>query len=205
MPAPIIIEIDATELNAMINRLKKALTPGRVNQVMYGIFQRTEGHVRQILKEDIPPQYYFKPGEIAKATGHAKLTGGGIGGVGCVIPVTGPKKSIGGGFGASGGAHGWASLHRKYRIKARIVKAGASTLPPRMSSYGGQPPFRNLGSRLGGVTFTRAGGGRFPIMKVVGISVAQAPMNRSKAAVQGDIQSYLEKRMAHELSRLIGG
>lgn len=205
MPAPIVLEIDASELNAMVDRLKSSLTPARVNQVMYGIFRRTEGHVRQILREDIPPQYYFKPSEISQAVGHAKMTGGAAGGVGCVIPVTGPKKSIGGGFSASGGAHGWASLHRKYRVKARIVRSGQSTLPQQMSSYGGQPPFRNLGSKLGGLTFTRAGRGRFPIMKVVGISVAQAPMNRSKAAVEGDIKSYMEKRMAHELQRLIGG
>lgn len=205
MPAPVTFEIDASELNAMVDRLKSSLTPARVNQVMYGIFRRTEGHVRQILREDIPPKYYFKPGEITKATGRAKLTSGGIGGVGCVIPVTAPRKGIGGGFSASGGAHGWASKHRKYRIKARIVKSGQSTLPSIMDTYGNQPPFRNLGSRLGGLTFTRAGGKRFPIMKVVGISVAQAPLNRSKAEVERDIQSYMEKRMEHELQRLIGG
>lgn len=199
------LDIDASELNAMVDRLKSALTPARVNQVMYGIFRRTEGHVRKILREDIPPQYYFKPSEISQAVGRANVTSGGIGGVGCVIPVTGPKKSIGGGFSASGGAHGWASLHRKYRVKARIVKSGQSTLPPQMANYGGQPPFRNLGSRLGGLTFTRSGAGRFPIRKVVGISVAQAPMNRSKAAVQGDIKAYMEERMEHELQRLIGG
>ena len=74
-----------------------------------------------------------------------------------------------------------------------------------MDSYGGQAPFRNLGSKLGGLTFTRAGKGRFPILKVVGISVAQMPTNRSESEVQADIKAYLEKRMEHELQRLIGG
>ena len=50
----IYLDIDASELDAQIDRLKSALTPARVNQVMYGIFQRTGGHVRKILKEDLP-------------------------------------------------------------------------------------------------------------------------------------------------------
>ena len=198
------LEIDASELSGQIDRLKSALTPARVNQVMYGIFQRTGGHVRQILKEDLPKQYYITPGAVGKAVGRAIMTGG-SGGAGCIIPVTGPKLSIGGGFSASGGAHGWASLHRKYRVKARIVKSGQSTLPQNMSSYGGQPPFRNLGSKLGGLTFTRAGKGRTPIMKVSGIAIPQMPTNRSEADVQSDIKAYMEKRMAHELQRLVGG
>ena len=204
MAGGIYLYVDASELDTQITRLKSVLTPARVNQVMYGIFQRTGGHVRKILKEDLPVQYHVKPSEVGQAVGRATVTSG-AGGTGCIIPVTGPKKSIGGGFGASGGAHGWNSLHRRYRVKARIVKSGQSTLPQQMSSYGGQPPFRNLGSRLGGLTFTRAGAGRFPIMKVVGISVAQMPPNRSAEDVQGDIKSYMEQRMAHELQRLIGG
>ena len=204
MAGGIYLEIDASELDAQIDRLKSALTPARVNQVMYGIFQRTGGHVRKILKEDLPKQYYIKPGEVGKAVGRATVTSG-AGGTGCVIPISGPRKSIGGGFGASGGAHGWASLRRRYRVKARIVKSGQSTLPQQMDSYGGQAPFRNLGSKLGGLTFTRAGKGRFPILKVVGISVAQMPTNRSESDVQADIKAYLEKRMEHELQRLIGG
>lgn len=234
MAGGIYLEIDASELDAQIDRLKSALTPARVNQVMYGIFQRTGGHVRRILKEDLPKQYYIKPGEVGKAVGRATVTSG-AGGTGCVIPISGPKKSIGGGFSASGGARGWASLRRRYRVKARIVKSGQSTLPQQMDSYGGQAPFRNLGpslrtfkdangntiargaigpdgafekypkSSLGKQVFTRAGKGRLPILKVVGISVAQMPTNRSESEVQADIKAYLEKRMEHELQRLIGG
>lgn len=200
----IYLEIDASELDEQITRLRSVMTPERFNQVMYGIFKRTGGHVRKILKTDLPKQYYAKSGEIGKAVGNPKVVMGGLG-VGCTIPVRGPRKSIGGGFSASGGAHGWNSLRRKYRVKARIVKAGQSTLPQTMASYGGQPPFRNLGSTLGGLTFTRAGKSRLPIMKVSGIAIPQMPMNRSEADVQRDILDYMERRIEHEFQRVIAG
>ena len=202
MAGGVYLEIDASELDSEIQRLRSVMTPQQFDRAMYRIFQRTGGHVRQILKSDIPKEYHAKAGEIAAAVKNAKVTGGGMG-VGCSIPVVGAKKTIGGGFGASGGAHGWNSLRRRYRVKARIVKSGQSTLPQNMSSYGGQPPFRNLGSSLGGLTFTRVGKSRFPIKKVVGIAIPQMPMNRSQEEVQKDIVNYMRKRIEHEFMRLL--
>ena len=189
MAGGVYLEIDASELNEEIERLRGVMKPEQFNRVMYGIFKRTGGHVRKILKTDLPKEYYAKPGEIGKAVGNPKVTMGGLG-VGCTIPIKGARKSIGGGFSASGGAHGWNSLRRKYRVKARIVKDGQSTLPQAMGSYGGQPPFRNLGSKLGGLTFTRAGKGRLPIIKVSGIAIPQMPINRSEDDVQSDSLDY---------------
>ncbi len=203
MAGGVYLEIDASELDSEIQRLRSVMTPAQFDRAMYRIFQRTGGHVRQILKTDIPKEYHAKAGEIGAAVKNAKVTGGGGMGVGCSIPIVGAKKTIGGGFGTSGGAHGWNSLRRRYRVKARIVKAGQSTLPQQMSSYGGQPPFRNLGSSLGGLTFTRAGKSRFPIKKVVGIAIPQMPMNRSEAEVQKDIVEYMRKRIEHEFMRLL--
>ena len=203
MAGGIYLEVDTSELNAEIERLRAILTPERFDQVMYGIFQRTGGHVRQILRKEIPKEYRVKAGEVAKTVGRPRLTGGIGGGTGCIIPLKGPRQSIGGGFSASGGAHGWKSLRRRYRVKARIVTSGQSTLPANMSSYGGKPPFRNLGSKLGKLTFTRAGKGRLPIMKVEGIAIPQMPMNRSAGDVQRDIAAYLQDRMQHEFMRLL--
>lgn len=196
----IYLEIDASELQGKINALKAVVTPERFNQIMYSIFQRTGGHVRMVLRQDLPVDYHVKAGQINAAVGSPKMTSG-AGGVGCAIPIRDSRGTIGGRYGASGGAHGWNSLKRKYRVKGKVVKAGVSTLPTHMSSYGGQPPFRNLGSKLGGLTFTRAGKGRFPIKKVVGIAIPQMPMNRSQAEVQKDILEYMEKRIEHEFMR----
>lgn len=200
------LEIDASEVQAELNRLRGVLTPEEIDKISMRIFRRTGQHVRGILRRDIPKEYEVKAGEVSKAVGNAKVTGGGgVAGTGCIIPVRGPKKSIGGSFRASGGAHGWNSVHRKYRVKARIVRGQQSVLPANASSYGGMPPFRNLGSSLGGVTFTRAGKSRLPILKVTGIAVPQMPMNRSEADVQRDIQDYMMQRIEHELQWLIGG
>ena len=87
-----------------------------------------------------------------------------------------------------------------------MVKAGASVLPAHMpGSYGGNPPFRNLGSKLGGVAFTRKTKERFPIMKVESMAIPQMPMNRSEPDVQNDIKTYMQQRMEHEFQRLIAG
>ena len=78
-------------------------------------------------------------------------------------------------------------------------------MPDKMGSYGGEPPFRNLGSKLGKKTFTRAGKARLPIMKVVGIAIPQMPMNRSEDDVQEDIKIYMQKRIEYEFQRVIAG
>lgn len=203
MAGGVYLEIDARDMKEMIDRLKHNLTPERLEQVMYGIFRRTGGHVRKILREDLPRDYYVQAREINNAVKNPKLSSG-VMGVGCTIPIRAPRKSIGSGFAASGGAHGWASLRRKYRVKARIVKSGQSTLPDRMYEMGWMPPFRNLGSQLGGLTFTRKGKARLPIVRVSGIAIPQMPMNRSQKEVQEDIRRYLEDRIRHEVWRLLG-
>lgn len=206
MAGGVYLEIDASELNGEIAYLRSVLTPEQVDTVMNRVFRRTGSHVRQILKKDLPKEYHVKAGEVGAAVGNARVSGGGGIGVGCTIPIKGARKSIGGSFSASGGAHGWNALRgKKYKVKSRIVRAQQSKLPDRMTSYGGEPPFRNLGSTLGGVAFTRAGKDRLPIMKVSGIAVPQMPMNRSKEDVQEDIVNYMRGRIEHEFQHLIAG
>ena len=231
MAGGIYLEVDTSELNAEIERLRAILTPERFDQVMYGIFQRTGGHVRQILRKEIPKEYRVKAGEVAKTVGRPRLTGGIGGGTGCIIPLKGPRRSIGVGFSASGGARGWESKRKRYRVKANIVKSGQSVLP---QTIGGMKPFRNLGpklqgtgwydhnkrqitggididgewrrrpqSGLGKLTFVREGKSRLPIKKVSGIAIPQMPMNRSAGDVQRDIAAYLQERMQHEFMWLL--
>lgn len=198
------LEIDASELDEEINRLRSVMTPKQFDRAMYGIFQRTGRHVSKILKDELPKQYYVKPRAIGDAVKNAKVTTG-AGGVGCSIPVVAPRINIGSGFSASGGAKGWNNVKykRKYRVKARIVKTGQSTLPAKADSYGDQPPFRNLGSKLGGLTFTRKGESRGPILKMSGIAIPQMPMNRSKEDVERDIIDYMKERMEARFQALI--
>lgn len=200
------LEIDASDLQEEIERLKRVCTREKFEQVMYGIFRRTGGHVRRILREDLPEDYNVRPGEVSSAVGGAKVSTG-IGGVGCSIPVMGERKHIGGGgkgFPAKGGRRGWNSLKSgHYDINVHVYKGSWSTLPAHLSNYGGQPPFRNLGSSLHGLTFTRMSKARLPIEPVEGIAVPQMPMNRSEPSVQYDIKKYMEERMEQRFQQLI--
>lgn len=226
------IEIDTSELDSLVDGLKKRLTPAQVDRAMSSVLRDTAEHTKEILKRAIPEHYYATPGEVGKAVGKASVTSGGLG-VGCCIPITGARKSIGGGFSATGGARGWESLHKRYRVKARIVKGVQSTLPQQMSSYGGQAPFRNLGpslrsfdttygkvrgaigttgafekypkSALGKQVFTRGAKGRLPIKKVVGIAIPQMAANRAREDIEGAIKDRLEKSTAEKLNALVRG
>lgn len=200
------LEVDATDLSDKISRLEAVLTPQRFNQVMYGIFRRTGGHVRSILKKDLPQEYNVRSGEVGSTVGGARVTSG-VNGAGCAIPVVGPRKHIGGGgkgFAARGSRKGWASLTSgHYDVSAHIYKSSWGVLPAHMASYGGKPPFRNVPSKLGGLTFTREGNERLPIKPVYGIAIPQMPLNRSEPDVQQDIKEYMERRIEHEFNRLM--
>jgi len=201
------LEVDASELHEEINILKHAMKPEAFDRAMYGIFKQTGKHVKKILQTDLPQKYNIKSPEVGKAVQGAKVTMGSGSGAGCTIPVVASRRHIGGGgrgFTAYGYRRGWASLTSgHYDITAVIYRGKRSRLPAHMKSYGGKPPFRNVPSKLNGLTFTRAGDARLPIMVVKGIGIPQMPMNRSKPEVQNDIKDYMFNRMEHRLQALV--
>ena len=198
------IVIDASDLQMKIARLQANMKPQQFTNAMHGIFNRTGSHVKTILRKDLPIHYYAKAGDISATVKRAQVTGGGLS-AGCIIPIQDRRGSVGGRYSASGGAHGWQSLKRKYRVKARVVKAGASTLPANLpGSYGGNPPFRNFSAPgLNGVAFTRKTKDRFPIMKVESMAIPQMPQHRAEPDVQHDIKTYLERQMDQRFRALI--
>ena len=158
-----------------------------------------------ILKKDLPRQYRVKKSDIQAAVSTGKVVNSPGAGVGCTIPIRAQRGDVGGKYKAFGGAYGWESLHKKYRVRAHVVKAGTSVLPKNMpGNYGGNPPFRNLAAgSLHGLTFTRKTKNRFPIMKVESIAIPQMPMTRSEPDVQRDIRQYLEKQMEQRFNYLV--
>lgn len=204
----IYLEIDASDLQQELDRLKSVMTPETFERAMYGIFQRTGSHVRTILKKDLPIKYHVKSPEVGQAVKAAKVAYGGLG-VGCTIPVVDRRKHIGGGgkgFPAWGSARGWNAVKRgPYKVRTMVYAGTRVSLPGRLPSYGGFPPFRNIPSKLGGLTFTRATKDRLPIRPVTGIAIPQMPMNRSQPDVQADIKKYMEGRIRARFTALIGG
>ena len=208
------LQIDATEMMHDLDHFRSQMSQDQFERAMASVFRRVPGHVRKILKQDIPKKYQPKKSDIGAAIRGAQISSGFGGNLGCVIPVVGKRLGIGTGFKATGGASGWNNVRtskgrkriKKYKIRAKIVTSGISTLPDQMSSYGGQPPFRNLSAKKPGFkknTWTRAGKARYPLMRVVGIAVPQMPLNRSKPDVQNDIATYMQERVRHECEHRI--
>ena len=207
---PIYLQVDTSDTAEMVARLQAAMKPEAFEKTMYGVFRRTGGHVKTILKKDIPPRYNVKPGEVGRTVQSPVVALGGMG-VGCSIPVVGPRKPIGGpgGFDARGHRPGWKAVTSgHYPITAQIYRGQRSTLPKKLPQYGGNAPFRNIPSKLGGSTRTRAAGvgfppNNYPIPKVMGIAVPQMPLNKAEPAVQKDIALYMNGRVAARLQALI--
>ena len=200
------IDIDSSEFQEIIDRMRAVMTPQQFENAMHGIMKRVPSKVKSILGTDIPHEYNVRQAEVRSTVGGGRTTAGG-GGAGCVIPVRGPRKHIGGGgrgFPAWGKLHGWETLwHKPYKVQTMVYRGQRSTLPMNLSDYGGQKPFRNVPSSLNGITFTRGGKPRLPILPVMGIAVPQMPLNRSEPEVQEDIANYLMERMEHRLQALV--
>lgn len=203
-PENIKLEIDASSVEDQLAQMQRVMTPEQFNRAMWGIMRSTGTHVKTILKKDIPQNYHVKKSVVAEAVKSPKVTTGALG-VGCSIPLSGHRLSIGGSYSATGGRHGWGGKKgkrktvRPYKITARIVKGQISTLPTVMDD--GYPPFRNLS--FSKVAFTRKTHKRKPIQSVVGVSVPQMPMNQAQDAVQSDIAKYLKSRVDARLRTLL--
>ena len=207
MSQPIYLEIDSSELNDRIMLLRMAMTPEKFHDAMAGIFRRTGTHVKKILRQDLPQEYNIKPAEVGKAVQGAQTVTSGLG-VGCTIPVVGARRHIGGGgrgFTAYGYKKGWNAVKnpKHYDVTAVIYKGQRSKLPDYMSSYGGKPPFRNIPSKLNGLTFTRSGDPRLPIEAVMGIAIPQMPTNKAEPSVQDDIMDFMKRQTEHRIQALI--
>lgn len=225
--------IDASELDGLLKEMASKLTPGQFDFLMRRSLNEVGKRSKKIIREGIQAEYYASTSWVNQSIRNAQIEGGG-GSILCRIPVISEKGRIGGEFTAGGGAYGWESIHNPYRVTALIVKDGVSTLPPEMTHQGGQPPYRNLGSKTftrtvtqkdgtkkttkvkrrppkqepgkgkGGGFWTRSGKGRFPVEPMSGIAVPQMPLNRSRGIVEPKIVSLLESRVVHNFSHIFG-
>ena len=208
VPISININVDTADIRQKTKMLQDAMTAKQFERAMYGIYRRLGRHVSQILKKDLPNQYHVKKKDIGNAVKSPKFSGA-FGNTGCVIPVRDKRGTIGGKgmYTAKGGARGWESLTKTYRVRAKVVKGADSTLPvtmPESYSKGRMKPFRNLSApKLNNLTFVREGKPRLPIRKVTGIGIPQMPLNRSEEDVQKDIQNYLSKELERRYNALM--
>lgn len=191
--------IDASELTELLDNMASQLTPDNFDRLMRRSLNEVGKRSKKPIREAVQMEYEAPFGWVNKGIKNAIVSGGG-GTVLCTIPLMGEKGNIGSTFGASGGASGWHPP--KYRVTARIVKGAASALPPELSHQGGQPPFRNLA--FSGITFTRAGEDRLPIVRVSGLALPQMPLNRAREETEDRILELTEKRVIHNFSHMFG-
>lgn len=198
MATPIMeLDIDDSEIRSEIDFLQNHLKQKSFERAMYGVFRDTARHIGVILRKDLPQKYHVRSADISSTVKNPLMQMNGSN-VGCIIPLRGARKSIGGYYSASGSASGWQSVRKKYRVTAMIVKGKSSKLPSAMKD-GEMPPFRNIPSKLGKVAFSRTGKSRFPIKSIVGIAIPQMPMTRSRDDVERDIDQYLHERIKHRI------
>ena len=53
----IYLTVDISDLEHKINMLRQNMTTAQFERAMYGIFNRTGKHVRQIMQDELPKQY----------------------------------------------------------------------------------------------------------------------------------------------------
>ena len=190
------IYVDMSEIQSTIEHLRLVLTKDQFEKVMYRTFGEVGKKAKSMIAKEVVKDYAVTQKWVKDNTGSYKLSMGGAFPVTCVIPLKGHKGSIGGRFALSSPARS----RRQGRVRARIVRAGVTTLPQTMDHQGGNPPFV-----AEGVAFTRRTQARLPIVRVVGLGVPQMPLNRSAEKVQDALLDYAGQRLERHFQRMIKG
>lgn len=217
MAKALYITADISQSKEVIDTLKRVMSEKQFENAMAGVMRETGRHVKTILGKDVPQRYNVTQADVRREVGSPNNMHTGRG-VGCTIPVVGPRRNIGRGgrtqrgYPAWGSLYGWATLRRPpYRVRTRIIRGNSELLPVNMPKTG-HKPFRNApGSKLNNLTFSREGKKlkkgtnkwTYPIQPAMGPAIPQMPLNRSKDDVQDDITEYLNSRIEHRLQALI--
>nr|DAH95616.1 MAG TPA: minor tail protein [Caudoviricetes sp.] len=221
------LNIDMSDVYKKLNEMKQVVGEKNAAKILYWTVKDSARHIRAKLSPILRKEYQSRAMTIRRSIGEAIMTGE----MSCVIPIENARNIIGGDdFPLDGSTtrvvKGNATRRKKaieagkkpkpgkkYKIRAKILKKGVSTMPPVMpgagrSSYGDQPPFLMPVKSKSGPTgkhivMTRKGKEKLPIIRVVGIGVPQMPLNRSRAAVEDDIADFAMDRLVHHYEAVL--
>lgn len=221
------LNIDMSDVYEKLNEMKQVVGEKNAAKILYWTVKDSARHIRAKLSPILRKEYQSRAMTIRGSIGQAKINGA----MSCVIPIENARNIIGGSdFPLDGSTtrvvKGNATRRKKaleagkkpkpgkkYKIRAKILKKGVSTMPDVMpgagrSSYGDQPPFLMLVKSKAGPTgkyivMTRKGKAKLPIIRVVGIGVPQMPLNRSRAAVEDDIADFAMDRLVHHYEAVL--
>lgn len=221
------LNIDMSDVYEKLNEMKQVVGEKNAAKILYWTVKDSARHIRAKLSPILRKEYQSRAMTIRGSIGQAKINGA----MSCVIPIENARNIIGGSdFPLDGSTtrvvKGNATRRKKaleagkkpkpgkkYKIRAKILKKGVSTMPDVMpgagrSSYGDQPPFlMPVKSKAGPtgkyIVMTRKGKAKLPIIRVVGIGVPQMPLNRSRAAVEDDIADFAMDRLVHHYEAVL--
>ena len=112
------LTIDYSNAQALINQMKSIMKPKQFENAMYGVLRRTAAHVKTILSNDLPKEYVVERKDVKSATQSPQFLNSGAG-LGCTIPVTGKRRTVGGNhIKAKGSLYGWDTV-RNYAFLKR--------------------------------------------------------------------------------------
>lgn len=221
------LNIDMSDVYEKLNEMKQVVGEKNAAKILYWTVKDTARHIRKTLSPILRKEYQSRAMTIRGSIGQPEINGA----MSCVIPIENARNIIGGkDFPLDGSTtrvvKGNKTRREKaikagkkpkpgkaYKIKAKILKKGVSTLPHIMpgagrSSYGDQPPFlMPVKSKEGAtgkyIVMTRKGKEKLPIIRVVGIGVPQMPLNRSREEVKDDIAEFAMKRLVHNYEAVL--
>lgn len=190
--------IDASDLQKKIEICRDALSPKGFERLMTRTFNEVGRRMRTPIAQETVKKYEVTQAWVKSQMGSPRITLGASPMV--MVPLKGHKGSIGGRFKArvrkAGKVRGKSV---KGKIVANIVKGDQSVLPDTLPNQGGNPPFM-----ASGVTFTRRGPARLPIVRVKGLAVPQMPLNRAASETQDRILQIAEERLEHNFQYMFG-
>lgn len=221
------LSIDMSDVYEKLREIRQVVGEKNAEKILYWTVKDTARHIRKTLSPILRKEYQSRAMTIRGSIGQPEINGA----MSCVIPIENARNIIGGSdFPLDGSTtrvvKGNATRRKKaleagkkpkpgkkYKIRAKILKKGVSTLPHIMpgagrSSYGDQPPFLMPVKSKSGPTgkyivMTRKGKEKLPIIRVVGIGVPQMPLNRSREEVKDDIAEFAMKRLVHNYEAVL--
>ena len=192
--------IDASDLQKKIAIYRDALSEKGFEKLMNRTFNEVGRRMRTPIAREAVEKYKVTQAWVKSQMGSPQISLGPNPSV--AIKLKGVKGSIG------GKGRFKANVRKRGKVKGKsvqgkivadIVKTNKTILPDTLPNQGGNPPFM-----ANGVTFTRRGPGRLPIVAVKGLAVPQMPLNRAASETQDAILKIADERLEHNFQYMFG-
>lgn len=183
--------LDISDLQRKIDELKDNMTVDAFHLLMKRSIVDASKHAKVTVAKEAYKDYAVTQRWIKSNIYSPRISENFAGGVQAVIPISGHRGSIGGTF-------KMGKWKRNKQLKAKILRSGMSTLPERFPHQG-----NNKGFVIDGIAYTRSD--RNKRVRVVGVSVPQMPLNKSRQAIEESVLDYMGKRMEHYFMRYMQG